>query len=221
MKLIFAKGFSFFSCLLALVAVLISGCATNSDPMFTSDPAVETVSQPAAGAASNQTTGATVGTLRFKKGDLVIISFSGSPDLLPNHEERIKEDGNITLPLIGSVKAEGKSDGELQKAIQELYVPKYYVRLTVNVKALTPEQLYSVLGEVRAPGPKAYVPGTTLTKAIGSAGGFTDFANKKSVTLTRSNGQKLKVNYNDAIKDPKKDPPVFPDDSINVDKRWL
>ncbi len=102
MKLIFAKGFSFFSCLLALVAVLISGCATNSDPMFTSDPAVETVSQPAAGAASNQTTGATVGTLRFKKGDLVIISFSGSPDLLPNHEERIKEDGKNGLSSITS-----------------------------------------------------------------------------------------------------------------------
>lgn len=221
MKLLFAKGISAVGGLLALVTVLVSGCATSSEPVFTSDPAFDVAAQPGTPAREFHAQGTNDLEVRFQKGDVVIITFSGTPDPLQNHEERIKEDGTITLPLIGAVKAEGKLAGELQNAIHDLYVPKYYVRLTVTVKPLYVDQLFSVLGEVRIPGQKPYAPGTTVTKAIGAAGGFTDFANKKSVMLIRSNGQKIKVNYNDAIKDPRKDPQVFPRDSISVEKRGL
>ena len=46
---------------------------------------------------------------RFHVGETVSIIFSGTPDPdeLPPHEETIKEDGNITLSLIGSVRALG------------------------------------------------------------------------------------------------------------------
>ena len=196
---------------------LLSGCATTSDPSFTSNPIVAPV---AAGDAVHPPIFTPAGGVIFQIGDLVIVTFSDTPDPIQPHEERIKDDGSITLPLIGAVKAVGKSPGDLQKEIQGRYVPRYFVRLTVTVKYQTQELSYSVLGEVRGPGPKSYVGLTTLTKAIGAAGGLTDYANKRKLWLTRANGTKLKVNYKKAIKDPQSDPQVFPGDSINVDRSW-
>ena len=54
------------------------------------------------------------------------------------------------------------------------------------------------------------------------AGGLTDFANHGKVWLIRANGgQRIRVDYDEALKNPAKDPPVYPDDQINVGKRIL
>ena len=156
---------------------------------------------------------------RFRIGETVIVTFSGIADRqFRSHEEPIKEDGTITLPLIGPVYAVGKTAGELQNEIQTNYVPKYYVRLTVTVKS--GDRVYYVGGEVSSPGRQLYVGDTTVTKAIQSAGGLTDFANHGKVWLTRATtGQRIRVNYDKALENPAKDPPVYPDDQINVDTR--
>ena len=56
----------------------------------------------------------------FRVGDHVTVVFSGNI-ILPeqSHEERVKDDGTITLPEIGAVKAVGKTTGQLQKEIRE------------------------------------------------------------------------------------------------------
>jgi polysaccharide export outer membrane protein len=150
---------------------------------------------------------------------MVLVTFSGVDTPPPPHPERIKEDGDITLPLIGAVKAVGKTSGELQKEIHGLYVPKYYVRLTVTVIQST-EQVFYVTGEVRIPGPKPYsATGVTVTQAISAAGGPTEFARRSRVQLTRSNGAKVQINYDKALRDPKLDLKVFPGDSIHIPRR--
>jgi protein involved in polysaccharide export with SLBB domain len=61
-----------------------------------------------------------------------------------------------------------------------------------------------------------------VSKAIAAAGGFTDFANKRSVKLIRRDGRSQKVNYNKALAHPEQpelDPTVFPDDKIHVPRR--
>jgi polysaccharide export outer membrane protein len=154
-------------------------------------------------------------------GETVVVTLSGGPDdqvtQNPDHEEAIKEDGTITLPLIGAVQAAGKAPGQLQNEIRDLYVPKYYVRLTVTVKSQ--DRVFYVGGEVKTPGRQLYVGLTTVTKAIQSAGDFTDFANKRKVWLIRANGEKIKVNCKEALEDPSKDPPVYPGDQIQVPRR--
>lgn len=48
-------------------------------------------------------------------GDIIALSFPGMVGpTISAIQERIKEDGTITLPLIGSVKAAGKTPAELQ-----------------------------------------------------------------------------------------------------------
>ena len=121
------------------------------------------------------------------------------------------------MSLIGSVRAVGKTAGELQSEIHDLYVPKYFVRLTVTVKP--GDLVYYVSGEVKGPGRQLYVGETTVTKAIASAGDFTDFASHSNVLLIRANGQRIRVNCDDAQQDPSKDQRVYPGDQIVVSRR--
>jgi protein involved in polysaccharide export with SLBB domain len=201
MKL-FVRGL--FACAWLFAAVIFTGCSSTSEGPFALDNPKSSLSA---------TTVA-----RFRVGETVIVTFSGSLIEIPGHEEPIKEDGNITLPYIGAVHAEGKTAGELQNEIHSDYVPKYYVRLTVTVKS--GDRVYYVGGEVHGSGRQLYVGDTTVTKAIQSAGGLSDFANHSKVWLIRaSNGQRIRVNYDDALQNPAKDPPVYPDDQINVEKR--
>src|SRR5258708_21401121 len=87
---------------------------------------------------------------RFRVAQTVIVIFSGTPEPISPHEEVIKEDGTITLPLIGSIYAAGKTAGELQNEIYTNYVPKYYVRLTVTVKS--GDLVYYGGGEIKGGG---------------------------------------------------------------------
>lgn len=153
---------------------------------------------------------------KLRKGDTVVVTFSMNPP--PSHEERIKEDGTIVLPQIGVVVAEGKTAGQLQKEIQDAYVPKYYRNLTVTVKP--PERQFYVLGEVKLPNRYLYTQGMTVLRAIATAGGFTDFANRTEVQVTTRDGEQFIVNCKKAQKDPSWDLAVHPDDHINVPKRF-
>ncbi|MBI2946397.1 MAG: polysaccharide export protein [Verrucomicrobia bacterium] len=150
-------------------------------------------------------------------GDAIYISFSGVIDPPPKVEDRIREDGCITLPFVGDVKADGLTRFELQQKISGLYVPKYYKRLTVNVNPA--DRFIYVSGEVRREGSISYTREMTVRKAIAAAGGFGDFADKSSVKLTRTNGQIMTVDCNRALKDPELDLTVFPDDQIHVPRR--
>jgi protein involved in polysaccharide export with SLBB domain len=229
MKLLI-RGLFTFTWLCA--ALIFGGCRSSSQGEFVSEkgqpkpafPVAPQSSNPAAGSTNTQ---ANVSSLlssdnvaRFRIGQTVLVTFSGSPVEIPPHAEPIKEDGTITLPLIGAVNALGKSAGELQNEIYSDYVPKYYVRLTVTVTSS--DRVYYVGGEVRAPNREVYLGDTTLTKAIQTAGGLTDFANHHKVYLIRaSNGQRIRVDYDKALENPAKDPPVYPDDQIIVEKSYF
>ena len=199
---------------LIAAGLFLTGCSSTPSSLD-GIPAAKTVQTdaPATGVLQPNTEVA-----HFNVGETVNIIFSGTPDPteFPPHEETVKEDGNINLPLIGSVQALGKTAGELQKEIQDLYVPKYYVRLTVTVKP--GDLIYYVKGEVKQPGREIYVGETSVTKAITSAGDFTDFASHK-VTLIRANGERLKVNVDTAMENQTHDAKVYPGDQVYVPRR--
>ena len=201
--------------LLALFALSGCGGSTNDDPFLqTQDGAA---SGPGMTARSHQDP-ALQSVAQFRVGDTVTVTFSGPPTPPATHTETIKEDGDITLDFIGPIRALGKTAGELQDEIYASYVPKYFVRLTVTVTS--GDRVIYLAGEVKNPGRVVYLGDTTVTKAIQSAGGLTDFANHSKVWITRANTrQRIRVNYDDALNDPSKDLPVYPDDQIFVDRR--
>jgi protein involved in polysaccharide export with SLBB domain len=132
-------------------------------------------------------------------------------------QQAVPEDGALTLLLGQKVTVVNKTVAQLQNEIHDLYVPKYYKRLTVNIKRDV--RFVYVRGEVKNPSRQAHVGEMTVLKAIASAGGFTIYADKKHVEVIRSNGSRLEMNAEKARKNPKLDLPVYPDDQVNVPLR--
>ncbi|HEU6447874.1 MAG TPA: polysaccharide biosynthesis/export family protein [Verrucomicrobiae bacterium] len=218
---------------LACASILFNGCASTPSDEFFSDPsngnsAIVTptstaTSSPAAHTAppAKRQSNDDNFVAKFHVGDTVTVTFSGlpmgDPLVAQPHTEPVKEDGTIDLPYIGKVTAAGKTAGELQNDIQELYVPSLYRHLTVTVS--TGDRVYYVRGEVHNPGRQLYVGETTVTRAIASAGDFTDFANHSKVLLIRANGKQTKVNCDRILDGKDPDPPVYPGDQIYVRRR--
>ena len=194
-----------------LAAFFFSGCHTPSDDIqFSAVPGGLGADGSSAGASHPYTE-----VLRV--GDLVVVKFSGVSTPPPTHEERVKEDGTLTLPEVGAVTATNRTPGDLQNELTELY-SKYYKNLVVTVEH--EGRHYYVGGQVRTSGLRPYVGKTTVTTAIQAAGDFTEFANKKKVWLTRPGQKPVRVNVVEALKDPSKDLQVFPGDRIDVPRRW-
>jgi protein involved in polysaccharide export with SLBB domain len=197
-----AREASFLLGLIFIVGLLGSGCQTLKKA-FTFSPIPDDGSQSLDDS-----------TNRYAVGDLITVRFPGTIDPIPEYHERIKEDGTITLPLIGTVKAAGKTPAELQGEIHDLYVPRFYKDLTIPPPER--QRVYSVGGQVRSPGRQVYIGATTVLKAIESAGGFTEYASRRRVMLTRVDGKAFIVDCKKAATDSSLDHPVYPGDKINV-----
>jgi len=152
----------------------------------------------------------------LRAGDQVTVRFSGIVNPPKDHEERIKEDGYINLIYGGRIKAEGLTPGQLQKEIQDYYT-KYYIDLTVTVTS--ENRFFYVYGEVRVPSRQVYATKITVLGAISACGGFTDFASRTKVKLTRANGEIKIINCKKAPKKSALDLEVYPGDKIEVPRR--
>jgi polysaccharide export outer membrane protein len=134
-------------------------------------------------------------------------------------QAKLKDDGTITLLLNQPFTAAGKTRGDLEKEIRERYVPRYFKYMTVTITREVQTLFYYLDGEVKAPNRQIYISRITVLKAIASAGGFTEYAKKKAVKLTRLDGRKITVNCVKALDDPSLDLEVYPGDKIYVPRK--
>ncbi len=155
----------------------------------------------------------------FHVGDSVTVTFTDLPNIVPAFEVKVKEDGTVTLLLNQTFTFAGKTPGDLEKEIRIGYVPRYFKYMTVTVKRERQTLFYYVDGEVKMPARQTYIERTTVLKAIASAGGFTDFAKKKGVKLSRLDGRKLTINCIKAIDDSSLDVEVYPGDKVYVPRK--
>jgi len=109
-------------CGVLVAGILFSGCAATKEQAYFNGSAGASQHSTGATGAGTETLPADVDKEVFSIGDQVIVTFSDPA--LKQHDERIKDDGTITLYLVGAVKAVGTTPGDLQKEIQALYVPK-------------------------------------------------------------------------------------------------
>ena len=115
-------------------------------------------------------------------GDVVKLTFSAAPEL--NQSQKIRTDGKLSLPLVGEVDAAGKTVGQLQSELIQLYksqlkTPEVTVSLEASVTSVT------VSGAVHKPGKLAFERPTTVLQAIMEAGGPSEFGTLKRVRLMR------------------------------------
>jgi protein involved in polysaccharide export with SLBB domain len=105
----------------------------------------------------------------------------------------VTDSGDLEVPYIGRYPAAGKTCKELAQALKIEFEKEYYYRATViiAVDSMTKSRgkVYLV-GAVRGPGPQD-IPSDevfTVSKAVLRAGGFTDYADKRNVKVTRKGG---------------------------------
>jgi polysaccharide export outer membrane protein len=153
---------------------------------------------------------------RLRPGDELSIRIdagSAQATTVPPSDVIINEDGEITLPLVGHIKAGGLTSSELGEHIQANYVPRYYVRCTATV--IVALRFFYVGGEVHNPSRFPWSEDMTLLKAINTAAGFTDYANRRKVQLVRGK-QQQEFDCQELQRDPSKDIPIRPGDTITV-----
>lgn len=152
-------------------------------------------------------------------GDLITVFFSDTPQgQMPlQTQSRVGSDGTITLPFNKVLRAQGRTSTELERDIRAAYVPDLFVNLTAIVKF--EDRYYFVGGEVKVP-QRQFHPGSEITvlRAIETAGGYTEFANKKKIEVRRASGKTEWVNGEKARKNSALDLLVFPNDHITVKK---
>jgi polysaccharide export outer membrane protein len=111
----------------------------------------------------------------------------------------VRPDGKISLPLLQDVQAEGLTVLSLKEELtRRLGEYLENPRVTVIVNQISSYRV-SVLGRVVRPGVYPITGDTTLIEAISMAGGFTEWANKRKITVITSEmgaEKKIVINYN-------------------------
>src|SRR6195952_3292106 len=149
---------------------------------------------------------------RLDAGDKLRVVVYGQEGLTNTYA--IDAGGSITMPLIGSVPARGRTPAGLASEISAK-LRNGYIRepsVAVEIESYRP---FFILGEVAAPGQYPYVPNMSVESAVAIAGGFSPRARRDSVTLTHTDASGLSrvvVPLGTSLS---------PGDTIVVGERWF
>ena len=149
---------------------------------------------------------------RLDAGDKLRVVVYGQEGLTNTYA--IDASGAITMPLIGSVPARGRTPAGLAAEISGK-LRNGYIRepsVAVEIESYRP---FFILGEVAAPGQYPYVPNMSVESAVAIAGGFSPRARRDRVTLTHTDGSgsmRVVVPLGTA---------VSPGDTVLVGERWF
>jgi len=160
------------------VSLLFAGCETTA-PTSTAVPTAQT--------APDQTAPAPE-VLTLKEGDVIRITFPGVPSM--DTTQQVRQDGRISLPMLGEYLVTGKTTEGLTKEMEEYYAPKL-VSKEVMVTLVSSSFSVYVIGAVLHPGKVQSDRPLSAFEAIMNAGGFDPSrANMQAVTIIREeNGQ--------------------------------
>jgi polysaccharide export outer membrane protein len=118
---------------------------------------------------------------------------------------KVRPDGRVNFPLIGSIDAKGLTMEELTALLKKDY--RTYLKdpnPLVNLEKLGTTRVY-VFGEVKRPGVYELTKSHNVLDAIAASSGYTEYAAKKVVFLIRADELKRKtkpivVNLNNLLK---------------------
>ena len=121
--------------------------------------------------------------------------------------------GSITMPLIGSIPARGRTPAGLATAIAAK-LRGGFIRdpsVAVEIESYRP---FFILGEVAAPGQYPYVPNMTVESAVAIAGGFSPRALRDRVTVTHTGSETVRYVAPAGTS-------ISPGDTVLVGERWF
>jgi len=160
--------------------------------------------------------------LSLKEGDVVKVSFPGVPNM--DTTQPVRQDGRITLPLLGEFVVVGKTTEGLTKELLELYSSQL-VSKEVNVTLVASNYTIYITGAVLRPGKIVTDRRLSAFEAIMEAGGFDKTkANLRGVVVTRQeDGQNKSYTVDlQQVLDGKPSAPFYlkPFDSVYVPEKF-
>jgi protein involved in polysaccharide export with SLBB domain len=190
-------------CLRLVIALLaglqLAGCYTDFGP-------IEVGRGPAS------LSGAGVATL-LQPGEKIRITVYGEESLTGDYD--ISPSGFVTMPLIGSIKAAGRSQSEFGRDVSNRYLRGGFLQDPHVTIAVIQYKPFYVLGETLNPGEYPFRSGLNVHTAVAMAGGFTYRASRTYV-LIRHVGDEVWKEY--SLAEPV---PIAPGDLIRVPERYF
>jgi protein involved in polysaccharide export with SLBB domain len=186
------KGTRLFAAMLALLFCTMSALEAQTAPVA---PIVSTVD---------------VTPYRLGSGDKVRLTVYNEETLSGEYE--VDGSGNLSIQLIGTISAVGKTLPEVKGLIEAKLKDGYMLNPSVALEVLNYRPFY-VLGEVKTPGKYPFVSGMTVLNAIALAGGYTYRGKKDKAYVIRASDPDKKESM------VKPNEVVMPGDIIRVPER--
>lgn len=183
-------------------SILASG--NNASPSTNSVPSLPTLSAPTGYILS--------------ANDQVAVEVFGEEDLRTNG--RLNGEGNLSVPLLGSIHLAGLSLSQAASRLTDLYGRDYLVNPKVNVMLIGyAKRRFTMLGQINRPGsyemPEGSPEGIELLEAIAMAGGYTRIAAPEKVSVKRGN-QVMRVDAKRQARGGHSAFTVLPGDTVTV-----
>ena len=128
-------------------------------------------------------------------GDVLRIAVWKEPEL--SGDAFVRLDGMITVPLVGDVKAAGKTTEQIATEVRTRLRPFLETpQVTVTVSQAVSARFY-VIGEVTTSGAFPLTGRITVLQALALAGGFREFAKRERIVLIReTHGERKAIPFN-------------------------
>lgn len=183
------KTISLCKFVLALsVVAAVSGCE-GIVPVTSSDAATAAPPKPAVSTPPKNA------DYLINPGDMLDVSVWKEEGL--ERQVLVLPDGTFAFPLVGSIKAAGRSPADVQKTLSERikrFIP--YPVVTVSVREVAGNTIF-VLGYVAKPGAYPATRHLDVLQALSLAGGLTPQANERNIEIVRrENGQQRIYPFN-------------------------
>jgi polysaccharide export outer membrane protein len=161
-------------------------------------------------------------SLRIGAGDLLNISVMREPDL--ERRVRVRDSGEVSLPLVGDVAVQGLSAADAAKAVEKRYLDGQFLKhpdVSVFIEEFATQQV-AVLGQVGKPGSYSLPAARSLIDVLAMAGGLTEIADRHITIERASHAASAEVFLSNRADDAlEANVQVFPGDKVVVPKAGI
>ena len=172
----------------AMIAFALSGQGTAPGQTPSPRPQRPAAGSPATGGSAGGADVTIEPGFRIGPEDVLGILFWRDQEM--SGDVTVRPDGMVTLPLVRDVRAAGLTPDELADRIQE--AAREFITdasVTVVVRQVNSRKVF-ITGEVARPGAYPLASSMTVMQLIAIAGGLTEFAEPKSISIMRlENGE--------------------------------
>lgn len=145
-------------------------------------------------------------TYKIQPQDILVVEVVNEPLIGPK-ELRVSAQGEISFPYIGTLRVVDRTPAEVQEEVKRLLEADYLVNAQViaQVKEYR-KRTVMVLGQVNRPGEVQIPPEGKLTviEAIGGANGYTRYARKGDIEVSKKGQKSVRCSDDDQRNSPDK-----------------